>query len=315
MPRAARASAQSSSGLRDGVQRGEPPPPSALPSASSRCPERRRAAAVPAVRVSPGLRRAVWWAALAVAIAAILGGHHPVSLEAHREPLAATRSRPRRRGPRRPRRSCRSFWRLRLRPPTRCRRHSFRKRFGGASRSRSASSRRRCARVRRQDVRGPRARPSRRSQPARSSAQLTELSPLPLPTLPPLPELTAAPTSVPIVAERAAPIAAAVPTRAALAEGTLITLDEAACRRGSPRSSSRPTRRWHSGRGSAAASGSRPRVLVSEHGAPLQIEVVRGAREGSPRPPWPRCAGGPSSPRGGGLAMRTWMVIPIPFEP
>ncbi|HEY2796318.1 MAG TPA: TonB family protein [Thermoanaerobaculia bacterium] len=58
------------------------------------------------------------------------------------------------------------------------------------------------------------------------------------------------------------------------------------------------------------------RVLVSERGAPLTIEVIRGAAGGLTEAAVDAVRKWGFDPaRKGGLAMRTWMVIPIPFEP
>jgi len=58
------------------------------------------------------------------------------------------------------------------------------------------------------------------------------------------------------------------------------------------------------------------RVLVSEKGAPLEVEVLRGARAGLSEAAVEavkRWTFAPASKSG--VAVRTWMTVPIPFEP
>jgi TonB family protein len=58
------------------------------------------------------------------------------------------------------------------------------------------------------------------------------------------------------------------------------------------------------------------RVLVSERGAPMTIEVVRGASGGLTEAAVDAVRKWSFEPaRKSGLAVRTWMVVPIPFEP
>ncbi len=58
------------------------------------------------------------------------------------------------------------------------------------------------------------------------------------------------------------------------------------------------------------------RVLVSERGAPLEIEVLRGAPGGLTEAAVEAVRKWTFDPaRKAGLAMQTWMIVPIPFEP
>jgi len=58
------------------------------------------------------------------------------------------------------------------------------------------------------------------------------------------------------------------------------------------------------------------RVLVSERGLPLQVEVIRGAPAGLTEAAVEAVRKWTFDPATkSGLAMRTWMVVPTPFEP
>jgi TonB family protein len=284
------------------------PPPSPPPSVAAPPP----APAPQAVRVSPGLRKAGWWVALAVAIAALAGTilflSKPTASRAPLLPPAQPRPAP-----------TPTFLPELLETPAAPTDSMSEAQFQDeVSRRLALEVRKLEAQMRARPAAGrersPREPEPTEPQPARSSAQLTELLPSPLPTLPSLPEPTAAPTSVPIVAERAAPTAAAIPTQAALPEGTLITLEEA----DSPPRIAKIVKPSYPPLALRARIGGIVvlRVLVSERGAPLQIEVVRGASGGLTEAAVAAVRKWTFEPaRKGGLAMRTWMAIPIPFEP
>jgi TonB family protein len=58
------------------------------------------------------------------------------------------------------------------------------------------------------------------------------------------------------------------------------------------------------------------RVLVSEKGAPLEIQVLRSAPAGMTEAATSAVRGWTFDPaRKGGVPVRTWMTVPIPFEP
>jgi protein TonB len=116
------------------------------------------------------------------------------------------------------------------------------------------------------------------------------------------------------VAERAAPTAAPPPTRAVLPEGSLIALEEA----DSPPRIARVVKPAYPPLALRARIGGIVvlRVLVSERGAPLQVEVIRGAAGGLSEAAVEAVKKWSFDPaRKGGVPMRTWMVVPIPFEP
>ena len=131
-------------------------------------------------------------------------------------------------------------------------------------------------------------------------------------------EPTAAPPTAapaPVVAERVEPAAAAaLPTAAALHEGMLIALEDA----DTPPRIAKIVKPSYPPLALQARIGGIVvlRVLVSERGAPLTIEVVRGAAGGLTEAAVDAVRKWSFDPaRKGGLAMRTWMTIPIPFEP
>ena len=160
----------------------------------------------------------------------------------------------------------------------------------------------------------------RASEPVASSpapAAATAPSPVPRALEP-----TAAPTAPPAVAERIAPTAPAIavsapppaPTAAALREGALVAFEDVDSQ---PRIVKivKPTY-------PPLALGARIggivvlRVLVSERGAPMTIEVIRGAAGGLTEAAVDAVRKWSFEPaRKAGLAVRTWMVVPIPFEP
>ena len=57
------------------------------------------------------------------------------------------------------------------------------------------------------------------------------------------------------------------------------------------------------------------RVLVSEKGLPLEIEVARKAPAGLDDAAVAAVRRAFTRPVAGGVPVRTWMMVPIPFEP
>ena len=161
--------------------------------------------------------------------------------------------------------------------------------------------------------------PRRRSTAAAAAAvpapaaDETSAQPAPRPLEPTAAPPTAAPA--PVVAERVEPAAAAaLPTAAALHEGMLIALEDA----DTPPRIAKIVKPSYPPLALQARIGGIVvlRVLVSERGAPLTIEVVRGAAGGLTEAAVDAVRKWSFDPaRKGGLAMRTWMTIPIPFEP
>jgi TonB family protein len=116
----------------------------------------------------------------------------------------------------------------------------------------------------------------------------------------------------PTASEPAMPVAP--PTAAALHEGMLIALEDA----DNPPRIAKIVKPSYPPLALQARIGGIVvlRVLVSERGAPLTIEVVRGAAAGLTEAAVDAVRKWTFDPaRKGGLAMRTWMTIPIPFEP
>jgi protein TonB len=123
----------------------------------------------------------------------------------------------------------------------------------------------------------------------------------------------AAPTAAPPTASAPA-MPVAPPTAAALHEGMLIALEDA----DTPPRIAKIVKPSYPPLALQARIGGIVvlRVLVSERGAPLTIEVVRGAAAGLTEAAVDAVRKWTFDPaRKGGLAMRTWMTIPIPFEP
>ena len=158
----------------------------------------------------------------------------------------------------------------------------------------------------------PRRRSAAAAVPA-PAADETSAQPAPRPFEPTAAPPTAAPA--PVVAERVEPAAAAaLPTAAALHEGMLIALEDA----DTPPRIAKIVKPSYPPLALQARIGGIVvlRVLVSERGAPLTIEVVRGAAGGLTEAAVDAVRKWSFDPaRKGGLAMRTWMTIPIPFEP
>jgi TonB family protein len=279
-----------------------PPPPPAGPSMTAPQPS-----PPPAGSSSSGLRKTLWWAALAVAIAAlavaILFLSKPTASRTPLLPAAEPRPAP-----------TPTFLPELLETPAAPTDTMSEAQFQEEVSRRLALEVRKLEALMRTRPADGRERPPREPAPTEATAPLTELLPSPLPTQPPLPETTAAPTAAPVAAERAAPTAAAAPTRAVLSEGSLITLEEA----DSPPRIAKIVKPSYPPLALRARIGGIVvlRVLVSERGAPLQVEVVRGAPGGLTEAAVDAVRKWTFDPaRKAGLAMRTWMVIPIPFEP
>jgi TonB family protein len=130
---------------------------------------------------------------------------------------------------------------------------------------------------------------------------------------PPVPEPTLPPTPPPALA-RIAPTASAAPTRVLFLEGSLIALEDA----DSPPRIATIVKPSYPPLALKARIGGIVvlRVLVSENGIPLDVEVMRSAGAGLTEAAVEAVRKWTFDPaRKSGLAMRTWMVIPIPFEP
>ena len=151
------------------------------------------------------------------------------------------------------------------------------------------------------------------SVPAATAAPPAAAPPVePAPT--PLPEPTLPPTPAPVPAERIAPTAPPVPTRVAIREGSLVALEDA----DTPPRIAKIVKPFYPPFALQARIGGIVvlRVLVSEQGAPLQIEVTRRVGAGLTEAAVEAVRRWTFEPaRKSGMRVRTWMVIPIPFEP
>jgi protein TonB len=284
-----------------------PPPPRPEPSAAPAPPP-----PPPRPASAPGLRRALWWAALAAAVAALAGAilflSRPSAAPPRLLPPPVTRPAP-------TPTFLPEFLETPAAPTDSMSEGQFQeevsRRLALEVRKLEAQMRTRPAAGREKPPGEPEPAPARAE---RSPAQLSDLLPSPLPTLAAPPEPTAAPTAAPAVAERAAPTAAPPPTRAVLPEGSLIALEEA----DSPPRIARVVKPAYPPLALRARIGGIVvlRVLVSERGAPLQVEVIRGAAGGLSEAAVEAVKKWSFDPaRKGGVPMRTWMVVPIPFEP
>jgi TonB family protein len=156
-----------------------------------------------------------------------------------------------------------------------------------------------------------------------SGAAASKPSAAPAPTSAPLPVLspiasaaepTPAPTPAPAVAERIVPTAPPAPTRVEAREETLATAEEA----DTPPRIAKIVKPSYPPLALRARIGGIVvlRVQVSEAGAPLQVEVVRGSPGGLTEAAVDAVRKWTFEPaRKGGVPMRAWMVVPIPFEP
>ncbi len=139
-----------------------------------------------------------------------------------------------------------------------------------------------------------------------TAAQPAIAAPSPVPTAPPTP--------VPAVAERIPPTGVPPPTRPAVREGALIAMEDA----DTPPRILKIIKPGYPPFALRARIGGIVvlRVLVSERGLPLQVEVIRGAPAGLTEAAVEAVRKWTFDPATkSGLAMRTWMVVPIPFEP
>ena len=140
-----------------------------------------------------------------------------------------------------------------------------------------------------------------------SAPRAVEAAPTSIPVEP-----TAAPT-VPVQAE-AAPTAVPAPARPVTREGALVAIEDV----DSPPRLARIVKPTYPPL--ALQAGVRGivvlRILVSEQGTPLQVEVVRGVQAGLTESAVYAAKKWTFTPaRKDGVAVRTWMVVPIPFEP
>ncbi len=128
------------------------------------------------------------------------------------------------------------------------------------------------------------------------------------------PTAVAPPTSVPAEAERTAPTPPPVPTRIAVREGALVAVEEA----DSPPKIARIVKPRYPPLALQARIGGIVvlRVLVSEKGLPAEIEIVREGRAGLTESAVSAVRNWTFQPAmKDGVAVRTWIAVPIPFEP
>jgi len=132
------------------------------------------------------------------------------------------------------------------------------------------------------------------------------------------PSTSAAPTAVstaaPVEAERALPTPPPLPTRIAVREGTLVALEEV----DTPPRIARIVKPRYPPLAQQARVGGIVvlRVLVSEKGIPVEIEVVREARADLAESAVSAVRGWTFQPAvKDGVAVRTWIPVPIPFTP
>ncbi len=125
---------------------------------------------------------------------------------------------------------------------------------------------------------------------------------------------TPAPTGVPAEMERPAPTPPPAPTRMAVREGALVAVEEA----DSPPKIARIVKPRYPPLALQARIGGIVvlRVLVSEKGLPVEIEVLRQARGGLTESAVGAVRQWTFQPAmKDGVAVRTWIAVPIPFEP
>jgi TonB family protein len=149
--------------------------------------------------------------------------------------------------------------------------------------------------------------------PAAAPAVPTAIPPTPLPA--PVDSLSAAraePTAAPVVP--AAPLPTPLPARAATREGTLVALEDV----DTPPRVARVVKPVYPPLALQARIGGIVvlRVLVSEKGAPSEIEVVREGRSGLTEAAVRAVRGWTFDPAvKDGVPVRTWISVPIPFQP
>jgi len=134
--------------------------------------------------------------------------------------------------------------------------------------------------------------------------------------LPTLVELapTSVPTPPPVEAERLAPTPVPQPTRATVHEGALVAFEEV----DSPPRIATIVKPVYPPLALKARIGGIVvlRALVSEKGAPLEVEVLRGAPGGLNDAAVSAVRRWTFTPATkAGVPVRTWMTVPIPFEP
>jgi periplasmic protein TonB len=134
--------------------------------------------------------------------------------------------------------------------------------------------------------------------------------------LPTLVELapTSIPTVAPVEAEHIVPTAVPLPTRPAVREGALLAFEEV----DSPPRIATIVKPIYPPLALKARIGGIVvlRVLVSEKGAPLDVQVIRGAPGGLDDAAASAVRRWKFTPATkAGVAVRTWMTVPIPFEP
>jgi len=134
--------------------------------------------------------------------------------------------------------------------------------------------------------------------------------------LPTLVELapTSVPTAPPVEAEHVVPTAVPLPTRVAVREGALVPFEEI----DSPPRIATIIKPVYPRMALKARIGGIVvlRVLVSEKGAPLEVQVIRGAPGGLDDAAVSAVRRWTFTPATkAGVPVRTWMTVPIPFEP
>ncbi|MEX0879092.1 MAG: TonB family protein [Thermoanaerobaculia bacterium] len=136
----------------------------------------------------------------------------------------------------------------------------------------------------------------------------------PAPTIAAILEPTAVLTAIPAEPERPLPTAVPVPTRVVVREGSLVALEEV----DSPPRIATIVKPPYPPFALKARIGGIVvlRVLVSERGVPQQVDVIRGARAGLTEAAteavkkWTF-----TPPLEAGVPVKSWITVPIPFEP
>jgi TonB family protein len=154
---------------------------------------------------------------------------------------------------------------------------------------------------------------ARTPTPEPTSPETVAAAPLPT-VIVPTPPPTTAPTSPPLEARVSLPTPVPVPTRPVVREGSLVPFDEVDV---PPRILKIVKPRYPPLALQARIGGVVVlRVLVSEKGQPARIEVLREARGGLTQAAVEAVRTWTFEPATrDGVAVRTWMTVPIPFEP
>ena len=129
-----------------------------------------------------------------------------------------------------------------------------------------------------------------------------------------VPEPTALPTPISAEPERPAPTAVPAPTRVVVREGSLVAIEEVdtAPRIATIVKPGYPPMALKARIGGIVVL----RVLVSERGVPLEVDVVRGARAGLTEAAAQAVKRWTFTPAlEAGVPVRIWITVPIPFEP